>query len=85
MLHLSLSAYLRQTNAALYLSGIVGGLIKATVYGILIAMAGCYQGLRCGNSASAVGDAATAAVVSGIVLVVVACGLFALVFNILGI
>jgi phospholipid/cholesterol/gamma-HCH transport system permease protein len=85
MLHLSLSAYLRQTNAALHLSGILGGLIKSVVYGILIAMAGCHQGLRCGNSASAVGDAATAAVVNGIVLVVVACGLFALVFNILGI
>ena len=59
--------------------------MKSTVYGVLIALAGCYEGFNCGNNSSAVGDAATRAVVESIVFIVVACGLFAVVFNILGI
>ncbi len=55
------------------------------VYGVLIALSGCYEGFNCGNSSSAVGDAATRAVVDSIVSIVVACGLFAVVFNILNI
>ena len=62
-----------------------GGLFKATVYGGLVAIAGCLRGLQCGKSSSAVGDAATQAVVTAIVMIVVACGLFAFLFNILGI
>ena len=60
-------------------------MFKATVYGGLIALAGCLRGFKCGNSSSAVGDAATQAVVMSIVMVVVACGLFAVIFNVLGI
>ncbi len=41
--------------------------------------------MECGKSSSAVGDAATSAVVTSIVLIVVADGLFAVVFNLLGI
>lgn len=83
MLGLTFPAYMRETIAAVSLTNVALGLIKATVYGALIALAGCIQGFRCGNSSSAVGDAATRAVVSAIVLVVVACGLFAVVTNVL--
>ena len=85
MLHLSLATYLHESMRAIYPGGVIGGLFKSLVYGILIASAGCYQGMRCGNSAAAVGEATTAAVVDGIILVVAACGLFALVFNVIGI
>jgi len=85
MLHLSLITYYHSTMEAISVGGLVGGLIKAATYGVLIAISGCLRGFQCGNSSSAVGDAATAAVVTSIVLVVVACGLYALVFNILGI
>lgn len=83
MLGLTPLAYMRETIAALSLTNVFLGLIKATVYGVLIAIAGCLQGFRCGSSSSAVGDAATRAVVSSIVLVVVACGLFAVVTSVL--
>ena len=53
---------------------IFGGVFKAPVYGVIIAVAGCLRGFQCGNSSSAVGDAATTAVVTGIVYVIVACG-----------
>jgi phospholipid/cholesterol/gamma-HCH transport system permease protein len=85
MLGLSFTNYMRETIHALSVTNLALGVIKATVYGALIALAGCLRGFQCGNSSSAVGDAATRAVVSSIVLVVVACGLFAVVTNLLGV
>ncbi len=85
MLNLSWTLYLGQTIHALQLSEIVGGVFKGAVYGGLIAFAGCFRGLEAGSSASAVGRAATSAVVSGLVAIIVACGVFAFLFYILGI
>ncbi len=85
MLGLSARSYMQETIATLTLTNLFGGLFKATFYGLLIAIAGCLRGFQCGNSSSAVGDAATQAVVMSIVMGVVACGLFAVVFNIIGI
>jgi phospholipid/cholesterol/gamma-HCH transport system permease protein len=85
MLGLSVRSYLLETAHAVTLTGLILGLVKSIVYGILIALAGCYEGFNSGNSSSAVGDAATRAVVESIVFIVVACGLFAVVSNILGI
>ena len=85
MLGLTARSYMQETITTLTLTNLFGGLFKATVYGLLIAIAGCLRGFECGNSSSAVGDAATQAVVMSIVMGVVACGLFAVVFNIIGI
>jgi phospholipid/cholesterol/gamma-HCH transport system permease protein len=85
MLGLSARTYMQETISTLTLVNLFGGLFKATFYGLLIAIAGCLRGFQCGNSSSAVGDAATQAVVMSIVMGVVACGLFAVVFNIIGI
>jgi phospholipid/cholesterol/gamma-HCH transport system permease protein len=85
MLHVPLVTYYEETIRAITLTQVFGGLFKATIYGMLIALAGCLRGFQCGQSSSAVGDAATAAVVTGIVLIVSACGIFAWVFDILGI
>jgi phospholipid/cholesterol/gamma-HCH transport system permease protein len=85
MLDLSWSTYFRETANAIGLGDVFGGVFKASVYGVLIALAGCLRGIQCGNSSSAVGDAATSAVVTGIVAIVVACGVFAVVFYVLGI
>ena len=41
----------------------------ATMVGVLVATAGCFRGMQCGRSASAVGFAATNAVVTSIVLI----------------
>jgi phospholipid/cholesterol/gamma-HCH transport system permease protein len=83
MLGLSPGAYIRETISTLTMTNLLGGLFKATFYGVLIAIAGCLRGFQCGNSSSAVGDAATQAVVMSIVLVVIACGTFAVIFNVL--
>ena len=75
----------RDADQPLTLTSCATGIGKSVVFGVLIAVAGCLRGMQCGKSASAVGDAATSAVVTGIVLIVVADGLFAVVFNVLGI
>jgi phospholipid/cholesterol/gamma-HCH transport system permease protein len=85
MLNLSAVTYYQQTAYAVSLTNLVGGVFKAAVYGILIAIAGCLRGMQSGNSSSAVGEATTAAVVTSIVAIVAACGIFAVVFYVLGI
>ncbi len=64
--------YVRQTQAALGITHVLIGLGKSVVFGVVVALTGCYYGLRCGRNAAAVGEAATKAVVMGIVLVVLA-------------
>jgi phospholipid/cholesterol/gamma-HCH transport system permease protein len=63
--------YARQTRDALELRHVWIGLAKSVAFGIVVALTGCYYGVRCGRSAEAVGVATTRAVVMGIVLVVV--------------
>lgn len=82
-LDLSPITYYQYTEWAVTLSDLIGGVVKAFVYGILIALCGCLRGLQSGNSSSAVGDATTSAVVSGIVSIICACGVFAVVFYVL--
>ncbi len=85
MLHIGPLTYFHETFHAVSLSNLFGGLLKASVYGVLVAVSGCLRGLESGRSASAVGEAATSAVVTAIVLIICACGLFAVAFWILGI
>lgn len=48
------------------------GLVKAPVFGAIVAAVGCYQGLRAGDDADSVGRRTTAAVVQAMFLVIVA-------------
>jgi phospholipid/cholesterol/gamma-HCH transport system permease protein len=61
------------------------GWVKSFVFALLIAGIGCLRGLQTGAGASAVGDAATRAVVSGIVLIVIVDGVFAVLYFLLDI
>jgi phospholipid/cholesterol/gamma-HCH transport system permease protein len=85
MLDVPFLSYYRETIHAVSLTNFFLGLFKSGIYGGLIAMAGCFNGFKSGSSSSAVGDAATRAVVASIVMIVVACGLFAVITNVLGI
>jgi len=59
-------------------------LIKAPVFGLIIAMAGCYQGLQVEGNAEEVGMRTTTAVVQGIFLVIVLDAFFAVFFTEIG-
>ena len=63
----------------------LAGFVKSFAFGLLIAGIGCLRGLQTRAGASAVGDAATRAVVSGIVLIVVVDGIFAVMYFLLDI
>lgn len=85
MLDVSLVQYATQTVDAVELNSLLGGLFKSVVYGSLVAIAGCQQGLACGNSAMAVGQSTTRAVVMGIVLIVVSASILTVIYINLGI
>ncbi|AGA89910.1 conserved hypothetical integral membrane protein [Thioflavicoccus mobilis 8321] len=76
--------YWNETMVALTLQQFAIGLAKGVIFGALIALSGCYQGIKTGGSAAAVGTAATSAVVIAIVAIVVADGLSAVLLNALG-
>ena len=67
MLDIAPLEYFYQTRDAVQMMDFVVGLIKSAIFGVLVALSGCLRGMQCGRSASAVGDAATSAVVTGIV------------------
>jgi phospholipid/cholesterol/gamma-HCH transport system permease protein len=63
----------------------LGGLVKSLVFGIMIAGIGCLRGLQTKIGATAVGESATRAVVSGIIFIVIIDGVFSVVYYYLGI
>ncbi len=85
MLDLNMMEYYNQTKASVTLNDLWIGLFQSAVFGILVALSGCLRGMQCGRSASAVGDAATSAVVTGIVLIIVATAVITVITNVLGI
>jgi len=76
--------YWAETQTIVDLSDIFTGLIKAASFGLLIGVAGCLRGLQADRSAAGVGQAATSAVVTSILLVIISDSIFAVIFNILG-
>lgn len=77
--------YFNQVEQAVGLNDLLAGIFKSGVFGLIIAVAGCYRGLNCGRDATAVGQAATSAVVTSITWIVIADAIFAVSFHILGI
>jgi phospholipid/cholesterol/gamma-HCH transport system permease protein len=61
-------------------SDFMAGFVKSFVFAVVIAGVGCLRGLQTAAGASAVGDSATRAVVSGIILLVIVDGVFAVIY-----
>jgi phospholipid/cholesterol/gamma-HCH transport system permease protein len=72
--------YYTEVLRALQLKHFMVGLSKGTVYGAMIAYAGCLRGMQCGRSAEAVGRAATSAVVTAILLITIAASIMTIVY-----
>lgn len=73
--------YYNEIQKAVHLTDFAIGLFKGLVFAVLIATAGCMRGMRCGSSASAVGDATTQAVVDSIIYIVIADSIITLICN----
>ena len=63
---------------------IMVGVIKSVAFGLIVGLSGCLRGLQSERNASGVGKAATSAVVTAILLIIVADAIFAVLFNAIG-
>jgi phospholipid/cholesterol/gamma-HCH transport system permease protein len=79
------TAFFAEMLTTVDLTDIAAGVIKATTFGLIVGLAGCLRGLQAERSAAGVGRAATSAVVTSILLMIVADAVFAVLFNALGI
>jgi phospholipid/cholesterol/gamma-HCH transport system permease protein len=82
---ISFREYYNETKATMTMTNLGIGFFSSLVFGFLISFCGCLKGMQCGRSASAVGDATTSAVVTGIVSIIVATAIITVVCNVFGI
>lgn len=78
------TAYWVELLTIVDLSDVSTGVLKAVAFGLIIGLAGCLRGLQAERNAMGVGRAATSAVVTALLMIVVADAIFAVAFNILG-
>lgn len=78
------TAYWVEMLTIVDLSDLLVSVIKAGTFGLIIGLSGCLRGIEAERSAAGVGRAATSAVVTSILLIIVADAVFAVAFNILG-
>ncbi|MFA5962439.1 MAG: ABC transporter permease [Sphingomonas sp.] len=76
--------YVQRIREVVPLTDVWIGLIKAPVFGAIIAIAGCFQGMQVEGDAEQVGTRTTAAVVQAIFLVIVLDAFFAVFFTHIG-
>lgn len=70
MQDIALPIFAKGLGEAVSMADFLLGLVKSLVFGIIIAVTGCLRGFQCGKDATAVGSAATSAVVTSITLIV---------------
>jgi phospholipid/cholesterol/gamma-HCH transport system permease protein len=85
LLNIDFWQYCHETADAVGLWNLGIGLFSGFVFGVIVALAGCMRGMQCGRSASAVGDAATSAVVTAIIGIIMATAAITVLCNFLNI
>lgn len=85
LLDITFQQYLSLLNQAIAISHFWVGMSKAPVFAILIALVGCFEGLRVSGSAESVGRLTTRSVVEAIFLVIIVDAMFSIMFSYLGI
>jgi phospholipid/cholesterol/gamma-HCH transport system permease protein len=84
-LDITLTQFLDQLSGAIDFTTFAIGMVKAPVFAYVIALVGCFEGLKVTGSAESVGQRTTMSVVEGIFLVIVFDSIFAIAFSYLGI
>ena len=85
MLDIAPQQYINFSINAFGLNNFLVGLFHGLVYGVIISVSGCYYGITCGRNADSVGLATTKAVVSSIVIMIVATGIITWACQVMGI
>jgi phospholipid/cholesterol/gamma-HCH transport system permease protein len=84
-LHITVPVFLRELQQAITIKTLLVGLIKAPIFAFLIALVGCFEGLRVERNAESVGRLTTRSVVESIFLIITFDAAFSVFFSILGI
>lgn len=77
--------FVQQLETVLTVDHFFVGMVKAPVFAFIIAIVGCYEGLRVSGSAESVGRMTTRSVVTSIFLVIIADAIFSIIFSAMGI
>lgn len=85
MLGLNPLEYLHATQHMVHFKQLLIGLVYGVVFGVVIAVTSCYQGIRCGRSAMAVGQTTTRAVVMAIVGIIIMTSIITVICNVIGV
>lgn len=80
-----LSEYIRYTINSFNITHFLVGVFHGIVFGLIIALCGCYFGVHCGRNADSVGAATTHAVVYSIVWMIVMTGVLTVICSWMGI
>jgi phospholipid/cholesterol/gamma-HCH transport system permease protein len=80
LLEMPLNQYVNRVNESIASTTFWVGIIKAPVFALIIAFAGCYRGMQVRGSARVLGHLVTVAVVQAIFMVILADALFAVLF-----
>ncbi len=83
ILDLGIMEYINSTINMVSFTHGLAGLVYAAVFGIVIAVFGCYHGMRCPRSAQGVGQTTTTAVVHSLVGIIVTTAVITIIFNVL--
>jgi len=76
--------YLSRLRDAVTIDSFWVGMIKAPVFGLVIALVGCFEGMQVSGSADSVGKHTTRSVVEAIFLVIVMDAMFSILFGYIG-
>ncbi len=84
-LDMTFTGYSNELNRALNYSHLFSGLFKSIIFGFLVSSVGCFRGLQASGGAESVGRFTTAAVVTGVLLIILSDAVFTFLFQVLGI
>ena len=84
-LGITIPAFMRELGNAISVKTLMVGLIKAPVFAFMIALVGCFEGMRVERNAASVGKLTTRSVVESIFLIIAADAGFSILFSVLGI
>jgi phospholipid/cholesterol/gamma-HCH transport system permease protein len=84
-LDVNYSLFLSRMQSYVSINNYTCGLIKSVAFAFIVALIGCFCGLRVKGNANSIGEATTKSVVSGIVLIVVVDAIFGIIFKTLGV
>jgi phospholipid/cholesterol/gamma-HCH transport system permease protein len=83
-LGITFPAFMRELESAITLKTLLVGLVKAPVFAFVIALVGCFEGLRVERNAASVGRLTTRSVVEAIFLIIALDAGFSILFSVIG-